>query len=262
MRWKDSWVLKNTLASTSLVRDYESKHDVTPKKNQIISKNGRKRLAGSIHGTPAKRPNFVEKLDNNDNEDSHDPDKEDEFKQFDAKNLKNAKKSAAKIPTETSIETPIKPIKRCRILLKRDYLSKFTKSNERRDSSSRLLNTNRGGSSSTKGTKGTKGTKKVGASNKKREKENKRDNQDSDGSEPEYEVERIINARKTNGGKREFLVKWKGWTSRYNSWEPQEHLHCDELIKKFDSETLTRKTSSAKIMRITLKRKNVPKSKK
>ena len=42
-----------------------------------------------------------------------------------------------------------------------------------------------------------------------------------------------------------FLVKWKGYPTSDNSWEPQENLHADELIVDFykrNPETKTNKT--------------------
>jgi len=42
--------------------------------------------------------------------------------------------------------------------------------------------------------------------------------------EPEWEVEKIEDSRTRNGVK-EYLVKWAGWSSSYNQWEPAEHLH-------------------------------------
>ncbi|TPX53027.1 hypothetical protein PhCBS80983_g06378 [Powellomyces hirtus] len=46
-----------------------------------------------------------------------------------------------------------------------------------------------------------------------------------DGIEREdaYEVEKIVNHRDTNDG-REFLVKWKYWPAKHNTWETRENL--------------------------------------
>ena len=45
--------------------------------------------------------------------------------------------------------------------------------------------------------------------------------------EPEYEVEKIIDVQpRGQGHKMHFLVKWKGYHTSDNSWEPQENLHC------------------------------------
>lgn len=31
-----------------------------------------------------------------------------------------------------------------------------------------------------------------------------------------------------------YLLKWYGKTNRYNSWEPESHLNCDELLAEFE----------------------------
>lgn len=49
----------------------------------------------------------------------------------------------------------------------------------------------------------------------------------------EYEIEAIVDARFTPEGKREFKVKWKGWTNRYNTWVQYDDLHADELLTAF-----------------------------
>ena len=46
-----------------------------------------------------------------------------------------------------------------------------------------------------------------------------------------YEVERIV-ARRPRGRKHKFFVKWKGYSSAENTWEPEEHL-SNELIDSF-----------------------------
>jgi len=56
-----------------------------------------------------------------------------------------------------------------------------------------------------------------------------------DDEEAEFEIEKIINKRITNGIT-EFLVKWKGWDNEEDqTWEPEENLKGSEkLIKKFE----------------------------
>lgn len=35
-------------------------------------------------------------------------------------------------------------------------------------------------------------------------------------------------------GRIEYLVKWKGWGERFNSWEPEDHIIDKRLIAKFN----------------------------
>ena len=50
----------------------------------------------------------------------------------------------------------------------------------------------------------------------------------------EYIVEKILKKR-TRYGKVEYFLKWKGYSDSVNSWEPNENLNCEELIKQFES---------------------------
>ncbi|CAL8077363.1 unnamed protein product [Orchesella dallaii] len=47
-----------------------------------------------------------------------------------------------------------------------------------------------------------------------------------------YHVDKIINVR-TRKNKKEFLVKWKGYSESDSTWEPEAHLSCKQLIKEF-----------------------------
>ena len=49
----------------------------------------------------------------------------------------------------------------------------------------------------------------------------------------EWEVEEVRDTRKIDG-KRHYLVKWTGWPSEYDSWEPEEHLeNAPEAVARF-----------------------------
>ena len=48
-----------------------------------------------------------------------------------------------------------------------------------------------------------------------------------------YQAERIV-AKKIRNGKPLFLVKWQGYCSSENTWEPKPHLPL-ELIEAFES---------------------------
>ena len=54
----------------------------------------------------------------------------------------------------------------------------------------------------------------------------------------EYIVEKIL-ARRGTEGNREYLIKWKGYSSAVNGWEPQAHLmrHCLDMVAAFDAKS-------------------------
>merc|ERR1712012_490433 len=57
-------------------------------------------------------------------------------------------------------------------------------------------------------------------------------------AEAEYEVENVVSKRETDEGKVEYLVKWKGWNTSDNTWEPIENLESSqELIDEFEGRT-------------------------
>ncbi|KAG5848860.1 hypothetical protein ANANG_G00103920 [Anguilla anguilla] len=51
-----------------------------------------------------------------------------------------------------------------------------------------------------------------------------------------YEVDRIVDKRKNKKGKWEYLIRWKGYGSNEDTWEPEHHLqHCEEFIHQFNA---------------------------
>lgn len=52
-----------------------------------------------------------------------------------------------------------------------------------------------------------------------------------DGHE-EFEVEAILGHRKSRSS-RQFLIKWKGYDTFENTWEPQSNLNCGELLDAY-----------------------------
>jgi hypothetical protein len=58
---------------------------------------------------------------------------------------------------------------------------------------------------------------------------------DLEDPQDEWEVEEVKGSTRL-GGKRHYLVKWAGWPSEYNSWEPEEHLEgAPDAIKRFQN---------------------------
>jgi hypothetical protein len=57
----------------------------------------------------------------------------------------------------------------------------------------------------------------------------------TDADESVYEAERLIRKR-GKASRVEYLVKWKGWSTRYNTWEPLENILDRRLIDQFEKE--------------------------
>ena len=54
--------------------------------------------------------------------------------------------------------------------------------------------------------------------------------------EEKFEIEKILN-KKMVKGKKKFLVKWKGYTAKEDTWESRENLeNAKELVKEFERE--------------------------
>ncbi|XP_030868272.2 chromodomain Y-like protein isoform X2 [Gorilla gorilla gorilla] len=65
-------------------------------------------------------------------------------------------------------------------------------------------------------------------------------------SEELYEVERIVDKRKNKKGKTEYLVRWKGYDSEDDTWEPEQHLvNCEEYIHDFNRRHTEKQKESA-----------------
>ncbi|XP_055852045.1 chromobox protein homolog 3-like [Episyrphus balteatus] len=49
-----------------------------------------------------------------------------------------------------------------------------------------------------------------------------------------FSVEKIVDKRISTEGKIEYFIKWRGYPNSDNTWEPEEHCNCPQLIQKFE----------------------------
>lgn len=69
-----------------------------------------------------------------------------------------------------------------------------------------------------------------------------------------FEVEAILDERKSKNNESEFLVKWRNYPPEENSWEPIENLRrCQYLLQKFWNSKIKEKNKSKK--RVAKKKK-------
>src|SRR5579863_7846533 len=50
--------------------------------------------------------------------------------------------------------------------------------------------------------------------------------------QPEWEVEKILQEQ-IRCGKKQYLIRWKGYSEVHNSWEPEAYLNAPELLQAF-----------------------------
>jgi len=55
-----------------------------------------------------------------------------------------------------------------------------------------------------------------------------------DDTQKEYQVEAILDKR-IRGKKTQYLLKWKGYSSKHNSWEDAYRLNCPDLFRRFET---------------------------
>ncbi|XP_045766671.1 chromobox protein homolog 5-like [Maniola jurtina] len=66
----------------------------------------------------------------------------------------------------------------------------------------------------------------------------------------EYEVDRILEVHHKKNGERSFLIHWKGWSNKFDSWEPESNLNCPELIKRFMDKVNAARSTDSRNLRV------------
>jgi hypothetical protein len=87
-------------------------------------------------------------------------------------------------------------------------------------------------------TRGSFGNGRVRYTEKSEEEESEEEVEfDTDSEEEEeFEVEKIIDKKVIRRGKIEYLLRWKGYDSDEDTWEPRENLTCNGLIQQFETD--------------------------
>ena len=67
-------------------------------------------------------------------------------------------------------------------------------------------------------------------------------------SGPELIIDKVLNKRVVENGGTEYLIKWKDFSAKEATWEPNENLDCGSLIAEFEKESSsTEKDEDTKI---------------
>jgi len=85
----------------------------------------------------------------------------------------------------------------------------------------------------------------------KNESEESSDSDEEEGGESkEYEVDKVMEVHFKKNGSREFLIHWKGFSHKDDTWEPEKNLNCADLIEKFMAKVDKAKSSAARELRM------------
>lgn len=60
-----------------------------------------------------------------------------------------------------------------------------------------------------------------------------------------FAAEAITKKRLKKDGRTEYLVKWKGWSSKYNTWEPEDNILDPRLIHQYERKLVFQQMSGA-----------------
>lgn len=66
----------------------------------------------------------------------------------------------------------------------------------------------------------------------------------------DWEVERVLDVHFNKDKSRDFLIRWKGYSSKCDSWEPEQNLSCEGLIERFMHKYNERSNVSEKSLRV------------
>jgi hypothetical protein len=63
-----------------------------------------------------------------------------------------------------------------------------------------------------------------------------------------FSVEKIIKTRVCKDGKTEYLLKWKGYSSKHNSWEPEENIDFEKFLQETVEKNGKKQTGKANMI--------------